>query len=241
VIHRYSLIIALCAVMPVFADGVQAETPAEVSPARTMAEAGMVDIHSLVPDMAEDIKYAGSDNFTGAPVDGYRAAKCFLLKPAAEALAQVEQTLRKRHLRLKLWDCYRPTRAVAEFVRWAHDLGDQHTKAAHFPNVDKSKLLDGYIAAVSNHSGGATADLTLVRCNDDGARCQPLDMGTHFDMFDPRAHTDSTQVTATEHANRLLLREAMTAQGFENYPMEWWHYTLTMHPQPTALYNVPVQ
>lgn len=223
------------------ATGVVAGAPAAVSPATTMAEAGMVDIRSLVPDMAQDIKYAGSDNFTGAPVDGYRAAKCFLLRPAAAALARVEQDLRKRHLRLKLWDCYRPTRAVAEFVRWAHDLGDQRTKAGHYPNVDKSQLLDGYIAPVSNHSRGATTDLTMMRCDAHDAHCQPLDMGTHFDMFDPRAHTDSKLVTAAQHANRELLRQAMAAQGFENYAMEWWHYTLAMHPQPTALYNVPVQ
>lgn len=240
--QRHFLAIVLwCAVLATPAAGVRAGTPDQLSPATTMDEAGMVDIRALVPDMAEDIKYAGSDNFTGAPVDGYRAAKCFLLKPAAEALARAEGDLRRQHLHLKLWDCYRPTRAVAEFVRWAHDLTDQRTKAGHYPNVDKSQLLDGYIAPVSNHSRGATADLTLLRCDEHDTHCQPLDMGTHFDMFDPRAHTEAKQVTATQHANRLLLRRAMAAQGFENYPMEWWHYTLAMHPQPTALYDVPVQ
>jgi len=229
--------IALCAV----AAGLQAQAPSAVSPATTMGEAGMVDIRSLVPDMAEDIKYAGSDNFTGAPVDGYRATKCFLLRPATEALARVEQDLRKQHMRLKLWDCYRPTRAVAAFVRWGHNLADQRTKSGHYPNLDKSQLLGDYIAPVSNHSRGATTDLTMMRCDGHDAYCQPLDMGTHFDMFDPRAHTDSKLVTTAQHANRELLRQAMAAQGFENYAMEWWHYTLTMQPQPTALYNVPVQ
>lgn len=218
-----------------------AGTPSNVSPAKTMATAGMVDIRALVPDIAEDIKYAGSDNFTGAPVPGYRAAKCYLLKPAAQALARVERALRKRHMRLKLWDCYRPARAVAAFVRWAHDLDDLSTKAAHYPHVDKSRLLDGYIAPVSNHTRGATVDLTLMRCEDDGRHCRPLDMGTHFDMFDPRAHTDSPQVTAAQRANRQLLLKAMAAEGFKNYPNEWWHYTLVMHPQPTTLYDVPIQ
>ncbi|MBN8713293.1 MAG: M15 family metallopeptidase [Xanthomonadales bacterium] len=239
---RYVFAIALLVTVSVtVAAGIPGNTTAEISPATTMAEAGMVDIRSLVPDMAEDMKYAGSDNFTGAPVDGYGAAKCFLLRPAAEALARVEQDLRKQHLRLKLWDCYRPTRAVAAFVRWGHDLADQRTKAGHYPNLDKSQLLGDYIAPVSNHSRGATTDLTLMRCDEHDAHCQPLDMGTHFDMFDPRAHTDSKLVTAAQHANRDLLRQAMTARGFENYTMEWWHYTLAMHPQPTALYNVPVQ
>src|SRR5690348_12408732 len=110
-----------------------ADAPPQISPAKTMAEAGMVDIRSLVPDMAENIHYAGSDNFTGAPVPGYKAAKCFLLKPAAEALARVEHALRKQHARLKIWDCYRPATAVAAFVRWAHN-DDTRTKAAHYPN-----------------------------------------------------------------------------------------------------------
>jgi len=217
-----------------------ADTPPTVSPAKTMAAAGMVDIRSLVPDIAENIHYAGSDNFTGAPVPGYRAPKCFLLKPAAEALARVEHALREQHLRLDIWDCYRPARAVAAFVRWAHD-SDTSTKAAHYPNVDKTRLLGEYIAPVSGHSRGATVDLTMMHCDAHGRHCKPLDMGTHFDLFDPRAHTDSPEATATQHANREHLLHAMAAQGFENYPAEWWHYTLTMHPQPTTLYDVPVQ
>ncbi|HJR12040.1 MAG TPA: M15 family metallopeptidase, partial [Rhodanobacteraceae bacterium] len=209
-----------------------ADAPPQISPAKTMAEAGMVDIRSLVPDMAENIHYAGSDNFTGAPVPGYNAAKCFLLKPAAEALARVEYTLRQQHMRLKIWDCYRPARAVAAFVRWAHN-DDTRTKAAHYPNVDKSKLLGEYIAPVSGHSRGATVDLTMMQCDAHDRHCKPLDMGTHFDMFDPRAHTDSPDATVAQHANRERLLHAMAAQGFENYAAEWWHYTFTMHPQPT--------
>lgn len=218
-----------------------ADAPPQISPARTMAEAGMVDIRTLVPDIAENIHYAGSDNFTGAPVPGYDAAGCFLLRPAAEALARVEYALRRQHRRLKIWDCYRPARAVAAFVRWAHDLSDQGTKPAHYPDVDKSRLLGEYIAPVSGHSRGATVDLTMMQCDVHDQHCRSLDMGTHFDMFDPLAHTDSPRATATQHANRELLLHAMAKQGFENYPAEWWHYTLTMHPQPTVLYDVPVQ
>lgn len=229
----------LASVLITVAIAASADAPPQISPAKTMAEAGMVDIRSLVPDMAEDIHYAGSDNFTGAPVPGYKAAKCFLLKPAAEALARVEHSLRQQQMALKIWDCYRPTRAVAAFVRWAHD-DDSHTKAAHYPNVDKSQLLGEYIAPVSGHSRGATVDLTMMQCDAHDRHCEPLDMGTHFDLFDPLAHTDSPDATAAQHANRERLLHAMAAQGFENYSAEWWHYTFTMHPQPTTLYDVPV-
>ena len=211
----------------------------QLSPARTAAEAGLVDVRNLVPELAEDIKYAGSDNFVGTPIDGYVAPKCELLRPAAEALARVELTLRPQGLRLLVWDCYRPVRAVRHFVRWAGDLSDQRTKAAHYPDLDKRALLGDYIAPVSGHSRGATLDLTLERC--DGATCAPLDMGTEFDLFGPRANIDSPLVTPQQRANRGLLRRAMEAQGFRNYAMEWWHYTLAPEPSPTRMFDVPIE
>jgi zinc D-Ala-D-Ala dipeptidase len=218
-----------------------AEQPPALSPAKTAAAAGLVDIRTLVPDVAEDIKYAGRDNFVGAPVDGYRAPKCFLLRPIAEALARVEHDLRAQHLRLKIWDCYRPARAVADFVRWAHDLGDQRTKAQHYPALDKSKLLGDYIAPVSGHSRGGTVDLTLERCAADDKHCEPLQMGTDFDYFGVRANTDTPGLTPQQRENRSLLRRAMERGGFQNYPLEWWHYTFAQEPTPHTIYDVPVQ
>ena len=212
-----------------------------LSPASTAAEANLIDIRVLVPDIAEDIKYAGSDNFVGQPVDGYRAAKCLLLHPVATALARVEQHLRAQHLRLRIWDCYRPARAVAHFVRWAHDLDDQRSKAQHYPTLDKSQLLGDYIAPISGHSRGSTVDLTLERCATDNTLCAPLDMGTDFDFFDVRAHTDAPDISATQRANRRLLRDAMERGGFRSYPMEWWHYTYAPEPTPHTIYDAPVQ
>jgi D-alanyl-D-alanine dipeptidase len=212
-----------------------------MSPTTTAAEAGLVDISTLVPDMVLEIRYAGSDNFVGAPVEGYLAPKCLLLRPVAQALQRVEASLRARHRRLKLFDCYRPARAVRHFVRWAGDLSDQRTKPHYYPNLDKRVLLSDYIAPVSGHSRGATLDLTLLQCDDDDAHCQPLDMGTDFDFFDPRANTASPDVTPMQRDNRERLRAAMALQGFRNYPLEWWHYTLVPEPTPGLLYDVPVE
>lgn len=236
----YLLALALLVAFGAAAPARAAEPSPALSPATTAA-ANLVDIRSLVPDIAEDIKYAGHDNFVGVPVDGYLAPKCLLLRPVADALARVEHELRAQHLRLKIWDCYRPARAVAHFVRWAHDLGDQRTKPPHYPNLDKSQLLGDYIAPVSGHSRGATVDLTVQRCAADGSHCEALDMGTDFDFFGPRAHTDAAEVTAQQHANRRLLRDAMGREGFRNYPLEWWHYTLQPEPTPHTIYDVPVQ
>ncbi len=232
-----SILLATATALPAHAGQQQPQ----LSRATTMAAAGMVDIRTRVPDIAEDIKYAGSDNFVGRPVDGYLAARCFLQRPAADALARVEHALRLQHRRLKLWDCYRPTRAVAHFVRWAHDLDDQGTKPKHYPTLDKSKLLGDYIAPVSGHSRGGTVDLTLLQCDEHDTHCQPLDMGTDFDFFGVRANTDNPGITPLQRAHRQLLRAAMERGGFRNYPLEWWHYTLSPEPTPHTIYDVPVQ
>ncbi len=210
-----------------------------VSTARTAAEAGLVDVSTLAPGLRVEMRYAGRDNFTGAPVPGYDAPTCLLLRPAAEALAAVQADLGTQGMSLELFDCYRPVQAVHAFVKWAHDLSDQRTKAVHYPNVDKSQLLGPYIAGTSGHSRGATVDLGVMRCS--GQTCTPLDMGTGFDLFDPRANTDNPGITAVERANRQFLLAAMGKRGFVNYPMEWWHFTFKPEPTPTTAYDVPVR
>lgn len=212
-----------------------------VSDAATPAAAGLVDIAARVPGIDLDMRYATANNFTGARVDGYDAPKCLLLAPAADALAQVERTLRERRMRLRLFDCYRPVRAVQRFVQWARAPEDGRTKAAYYPTFDKPALLGDYIAPTSGHSRGATLDLTLLQCDAQGGHCAPLDMGTPFDFFDTLANTDSPRATAAQLANRHLLREAMQQGGFRNYPMEWWHFTLDPEPSPGVAYDVPVR
>ncbi|MES2858219.1 MAG: M15 family metallopeptidase [Pseudomonadota bacterium] len=222
-----------------------ASTPAPatvaLSPAATMEDAGMVDIRSVVPDMGQDIRYFGSENFVGRQVDGYGAPDCWLKREAAEALARVETTLRESNQRLRVFDCYRPARAVAHFMRWVEDPNDLATKPRHYPDLDKSALPGVYIGRVSGHSRGATVDLTLLQCDATGNNCTPLDMGTEFDFFGARANTDSPEATPAQHRNRYLLRDAMAAQGFRNYPMEWWHYTFQPEPTPGLIYDVPIQ
>ncbi|MCL1633942.1 M15 family metallopeptidase [Luteimonas sp. SX5] len=212
----------------------------EVASAPTPAAAGMVDIRSLVPDIALEMRYAGTENFVGRRVDGYDAPKCYLHKSVAEALRQVEQDLRGEGLRLKLFDCYRPRRAVLDFMRWAEDETDQRTKPQYYPEMEKSQLVGEYISPTSGHSRGATLDLTLMRCEADG-RCEPLPMGTGFDYFGPVANTESPRITEAQRANRERLRQAMEKHGFENYPKEWWHYTFKPEPTPDTAFDFPVR
>ena len=230
-----ALLVATCIVPSTFA--VAAEP--QLSPANTPTEAGLVDITELVPDVIADLRYAGSNNFIGERVDGYHAPRCYLLKPAAEALHRVAAKLREQQLRLKIFDCYRPARAVRHFVEWASDPADQRKKAEFYPGVDKSELLGVYIAAVSGHSRGATIDLTIAHC--EGQRCTELDMGTSYDYFDELAHTDAPGINREQRGNRDLLRSAMQEQGFANYELEWWHYTLAPEPSPNVMYDVAVR
>lgn len=222
----------------------EADSPDRQAETRATADPDLVDVRELEPSIRADIRYAGSDNFVGAPVDGYEAPKCLLARPAAEALASVQRSLADESLGLLVYDCYRPQRAVDHFVRWARDTSDLRTKAAHYPNVDKTRLFEeGYIAERSGHTRGSTVDLTLVRLTpaDDRIEAEPLDMGTPYDFFDPRSHTESPEITESQLANRLRLRDAMEAGGFRNYEAEWWHYTLRDEPWPETYFDIVVR
>lgn len=196
-----------------------------------------VDAASVVPGLALEMRYAGSNNFVGRPIAGYEAPVCLLTRQAATALAAVQADLASFGLGLKAFDCYRPTRAVANFAAWARDLNDQARRADYYPNVDKSQLFAlGYIAERSGHSRGSTADLTVV----DRATGAELDMGSPFDLFDPRSWPSNNAVTAAQRANRLMLRSVMRAHGFKPLEQEWWHFTLEHEPYSRTYFDFPV-
>lgn len=235
--NRMSSLVRPLAALPLLVCAVvSAQT---LSPATDAGQAGMLEVTALAPGFVLDMRYAGRDNFTGQVVPGYQAPRCLLLKPAAEALARVQRTLHAHGYALRLYDCYRPVRAVQAFVAWARAPDDPSAKAKHYPQVDKQALLGDYIAETSGHSRGATVDLGLLDCRD-GA-CRDLDMGTGFDFFDPLANTDSPRATPSQHRHRRQLLEAMQAQGFANYPMEWWHFTFRPEPTPDTAYDFPIR
>ncbi len=124
---------------------------------------GFVHLTALAPDIRQEMRYHGGDNFVGRPVAAYDAPTCILSEPAARALQAAQAELRPQGMALKVFDCYRPQAAVDDFVRWGRDLADQKTKPAFYPDVPKQELFQrGYIAEKSGHSRGSTVDLTLV-------------------------------------------------------------------------------
>ena len=65
-------------------------------------------------------------------------------------------------------------------------------------------------------------------------------MGTSFDCFDLKANTAASGLSGEERGNRAALVDAMQAQGFENYPLEWWHFTLKREPYPDTYFDFPI-
>jgi zinc D-Ala-D-Ala dipeptidase len=197
-----------------------------------------VSINEFIPEVQLDIKYHSTDNFVGEVIDGYHADKCILHKDAAKALLSVYQQAKTLNLNLRIFDCYRPQRAVNHFIRWANDVDDTTTKSTYYPNLEKSSLLGPYIAEKSGHSRGSTIDLTLVKKID--GHWQELDMGSAFDLFDPLSNTNNSAISGQKKDNRLLLKKLMSEAGFSDYDMEWWHFTLKNQAYPNQYFDFTV-
>ena len=167
----------------------------------------LVEPARLDPTLRLDLRYATSENFTGAPV--YPAARCWLRRDVAERLLRVQQRLRQEGLGLLLWDCYRPFSVQRAF--W-----DRVPDARY---VAEPVVRDGVPVEGSKHNRGAAVDLTLV-----DAEGRPLPMPTAFDDFSARAHRDAGDAPAEALANRSKLEAAMVSEGFLPLPTEWWHF-----------------
>ena len=214
--------------------------PLAATPARAQASLplGFLDASAMVGGLVVDMRYFGDDNFVGARIDGYERARCLLSAPAASALAAIARDLAARGLGLKVFDCYRPQRAVAHFLRWAQRIDDLKHKREFYPDVDKRDLFkDGYISDRSGHSRGSTVDLTLVRRAD----ARELDMGSPFDFFSPKSWPSDRSVSDQAQQNRALLAGAMRRGGFRPYDKEWWHFTLNNEPFPDTYFDFPVR
>jgi len=214
--------------------------------AQSSLPANFVYLRDVDPGIAQDIRYAGADNFVGRPLPGYEAAECILRRDVAAALKQVQADLSTASLALKVYDCYRPTRAVRAMAQWASASRDNGATKRFYPKLQKESLFGlGYISSQSKHSTGTAIDLTLIEtppspaapfdpaaaygsCTGAAAQRAPdntLDMGTGYDCFDGRSHTASMAISAEQRRSRNLLLAAMTKREFSNYAREWWHYT----------------
>jgi len=195
-------------------------------------------LNDVIPHIRFDLRYYSDDNFIGQPVPGYGSNVIISTLQAAMALKKVQQDLSYANFALKIFDAYRPQRAVDYFIRWAKDADDIHMKDSYYPNVEKDELIPrGFIAEKSSHSRGSTFDLTIISL-DTG---EELDMGTPFDLFDQKSWPSDTTVTVQQRANRMFLRTAMMKHGFLGLEEEWWHFTLRDEPYPDTYFDFPVK
>ena len=226
-----------------------------VSP--TDDDSQFVTLTDAVPDAILEIRYFGTYNFVGTRIDGYLEPTALLTKQAADSLRKVSDDLVKQGYRLKVYDAYRPQKAVDHFVRWAEDIADTLMKPYFYPDLDKAVLFpQDYICQKSGHTRGSTLDLTLF----DMATEKELDMGGTFDWFGPESHPDfcgnpetgeyagdnskspkGRSITAEQFRNRMILRCAMLAHGFKPFDTEWWHFTLRDEPFPETYFTFPVK
>ena len=201
-------------------------------------EFGFVNVSDVAPDVIVELRYYTTYNFVGTRIDGYEEPVALLTREAAEALKRVSDDVKAQGYRLKIFDAYRPARAVRHFVRWAADRGDTLMKPCFYPDIDKARLFkEGYISSRSRHSRGSTVDLTLF----DVATGKELDMGTPFDWLGTESHPSyKTGLTEQQYANRMTLRKAMMRHGFRPVATEWWHFTLQNEPYPDTSFDFPV-
>lgn len=190
-----------------------------------------------IPDVILEIRYFSTYNFVGKRVDGYQEPVALITKKAASALHKVNNELKSKGYRLKIYDTYRPQCAVDHFMRWAKKLDDTLTKASFYPGLTKKQIFErGFVATKSSHTRGSTVDLTLV----DAKTGKEVDMGGVFDYFGQSSHTDYDGITVAQHNNRMVLQDAMIRHGFEPIRGEWWHFTLSNEPYPDTYFTFPV-
>lgn len=198
---------------------------------------GFVSVSDVIPDAELDIRYYSTYNFVGERINGYEEPLALLSEETAYALKNAADELRGQGYKIKIFDAYRPQRAVEHFAAWASDWNDTKMKDDFYPSVDKSVLFDyGYIAYYSGHSRGSKVDMTLVDIDTD----QELDMGGTFDYFDVVSHPDYSGITSEQYNNRMILQRAMLNNGFYSCSTEWWDFTLSNEPYPYTYFDFPV-
>ena len=199
---------------------------------------GFVYAKNVIADINVELRYFSSNNFVGDTIDGYLSNKLILSKPAAKALFNVQDELQQMGYCIKVFDAYRPQRAVNHFIRWARKLDDTINKQQFYPNIEKRNLFkEEYIASRSGHSRGSTVDLTII----DGNTEEELDMGSAYDFFGQQSWVNYEGISEKQKANRQLLQNVMLKHGFRNYSKEWWHFTLRGEPFPKTYFDFPIE
>ena len=194
-------------------------------------------IKDFVPSIAVEMRYCTNNNFTGKPIPGYESRQAVITITTASALKKVQKELNKLGLGLKIFDAYRPQKAVNYFIKWSNQPSDTIMKNKYYPNLKKETLFDlGYIALKSGHTRGSTVDVTLLYVSGPN-KGKEVDMGSVWDLFGVRSGYAYEAVSNSQKENRKLLRELMITHEFLPYDKEWWHFSLNNEPYPDTYFD----
>ena len=161
-------------------------------PDRLHDASDFVILADYVPHMVQEIRYHSTYNFIGERIDGYEEPCAIMTVEAARLIKAIAARAAVYGYRLKVFDAYRPAKAVRHFVLWGIEDLDQRMKPFFYPDLEKQELfVKGYISAQSSHSRGSTIDLTLLEM----ASGKEVDMGSPFDYFSEISHPDNRTVT----------------------------------------------
>lgn len=166
-------------------------------------DADLVDLTTLDPTIKMDIRYASTNNFTGAVF--YKQPKAFMQRPAAEAVVRANARLKPRGLGLLVHDAYRPWHVTKMF--WDATPIEMKDFVANPANG-------------SRHNRGCAIDITLY----DLETGRPIQMVAGYDEFSTRSFPMYPGGTDRQRWYRDLLRRTMQAEGFTVYEFEWWHF-----------------
>lgn len=196
-----------------------------------------VDVAAYIPTIETDVKYYSGDNFVGERIEGYNAPTILLTHATAEALKMAQEKLMSKGYGLRVFDGYRPQRAVEHFRRWRALPETGATKARHYPGYTKEEVFKhGFVSLQSTHTRGSTVDLTVVNIESREA----LDMGGVFDFFEKSSYSNYPKLSVEQSKNRLLLKYLMLSCGFEPFVQEWWHFTLANEPYPNTYFDFEI-
>ena len=200
-------------------------------------EKGFVYLDKFIPNIVFDLRYGGVDNFTGKVVKGYENARPISTIEMGKALRKVQFYLESRGLGLKIFDAYRPQKAVNYFFEWSKVKTDTTMKSKYYPKEKKENLFkNGYISKLSGHSRGSSVDLTIVYLLGEKAG-KEIDMGSSWDYFGEKSSISTTKINLIQQKNRLILKNLMEMFGFIPYEKEWWHFTINEEPFPNKYFD----
>ncbi len=161
----------------------------------------LINLKSFIPEIALDIRYATTNNFTKEQI--YKMPRAYARKPVAEGLKKAQEEFKKSGYGIKIFDAYRPYAATVKFYEV-------------YP--DTNFVASPYRG--SRHNRACAIDMTLINLKTG----KELRMPTGYDSF-VKAARPTYPVTDEEiKKNRALLIDVMSKFGFRVNASEWWHF-----------------